>query len=257
MEEIRYDENSIQTLDSLECVRLRPGMYIGGPDDSSSADGGIYVLLKEVLNNSISEFTMGAGRIIDIEISDNKAEVCDYGRGIPLGKVVDVIFKTNAGGRHDSRVFKKSIGLNGMSIKAVNILSSYSEVESVRDNQTRSTPFERRIIKEGSPAGKTQKRQGTSVAFIPDNTIFKSFKFRNEYVVHIPKNYVYLNPGPTANHSSEKYYSESGLKDLLTEDNDEEDFLYPVTHLKGEGIKVAISHSKTQCSEEYHSSING
>ena len=257
MEEIRYDEDSIQTLDPLEHVRLRPGMYIGKLGDGSSADDGIYVLLKEVLDNSIDEFIMGAGKTIDVKISDNKVEVRDYGRGIPLGKVVDVVSKMNTGGKYDSRAFKKSIGLNGVGTKAVNALSSYFKVESVRDNQTKSASFERGIIKEESPIEETQKRCGTSVAFIPDDTIFKNFKFRNEYVVRMLKNYVYLNPGLTINYNGEKYYSENGLKDLLTENNNEEDFLYPIIHLKGEDIEVAISHSKTQYSEEYYSFVNG
>ena len=257
MEEIRYDEDSIQTLDPLEHVRLRPGMYIGKLGDGSSADDGIYVLLKEVLDNSIDEFIMGAGKTLDVKISDNKVEVRDYGRGIPLGKVVDVVSKMNTGGKYDSRAFKKSIGLNGVGTKAVNALSSYFKVESVRDNQTKSASFERGIIKEESPIEETQKRRGTSVAFIPDDTIFKNFKFRNEYVVRMLKNYVYLNPGLTINYNGEKYYSENGLKDLLTENNNEEDFLYPIIHLKGEDIEVAISHSKTQYSEEYYSFVNG
>ena len=257
MEEIRYDEDSIQTLDPLEHVRQRPGMYIGKLGDGSSADDGIYVLLKEVLDNSIDEFIMGAGKTIDVKISDNKVEVRDYGRGIPLGKVVDVVSKMNTGGKYDSRAFKKSIGLNGVGTKAVNALSSYFKVESVRDNQTKSASFERGIIKEESPVEESQKRRGTSVAFIPDDTIFKNFKFRNEYVVRMLKNYVYLNPGLTINYNGEKYYSENGLKDLLTENNNEEDFLYPIIHLKGEDIEVAISHSKTQYSEEYYSFVNG
>ena len=257
MEEIRYDEDSIQTLDPLEHVRLRPGMYIGKLGDGSSADDGIYVLLKEVLDNSIDEFIMGAGKTIDVKINDNKVEVRDYGRGIPLGKVVDVVSKMNTGGKYDSRAFKKSIGLNGVGTKAVNALSSYFKVESVRDNQTKSASFERGIIKEESPVEESQKRRGTSVAFIPDDTIFKNFKFRNEYVVRMLKNYVYLNPGLTINYNGEKYYSENGLKDLLTENNNEEDFLYPIIHLKGEDIEVAISHSKTQYSEEYYSFVNG
>jgi len=257
MEEIRYDEDSIQTLDPLEHVRQRPGMYIGKLGDGSSADDGIYVLLKEVLDNSIDEFIMGAGKTIDVKISDNKVEVRDYGRGIPLGKVVDVVSKMNTGGKYDSRAFKKSIGLNGVGTKAVNALSSYFKVESVRDNQTKSASFERGIIKEESPIEETQKRRGTGVAFIPDDTIFKNFKFRNEYVVRMLKNYVYLNPGLTINYNGEKYYSENGLKDLLTENNNEEDFLYPIIHLKGEDIEVAISHSKTQYSEEYYSFVNG
>ena len=257
MEEVRYDEDSIRSLDPLEHVRLRPGMYIGKLGDGSSADDGIYVLLKEVIDNSIDEFIMGAGKTIDVKINDNKVEVRDYGRGIPLGKVVDVVSKMNTGGKYDSRAFKKSIGLNGVGTKAVNALSAYFQVESVRDNQSKSASFERGILKEESPIEETTKRRGTGIVFIPDDTIFKNFKYRNEYVVRMLKNYVYLNPGLTINYNGEKFYSENGLRDLLAENNNEEDFLYPIIHLKGEDIEVAISHSKTQYSEEYYSFVNG
>jgi len=257
MEEVRYDEDSIRSLDPLEHVRLRPGMYIGKLGDGSSADDGIYVLLKEVIDNSIDEFIMGAGKTIDVKINDNKVEVRDYGRGIPLGKVVDVVSKMNTGGKYDSRAFKKSIGLNGVGTKAVNALSAYFKVESIRDNQSKSASFERGILKEESPIEESTKRRGTGIIFIPDDTIFKNFKFRNEYVVRMLKNYVYLNPGLTINYNGEKFYSENGLRDLLAENNNEEDFLYPIIHLKGEDIEVAISHSKTQYSEEYYSFVNG
>ena len=200
---------------------------------------------------------MGAGKTIDVKITDNQVEVRDYGRGIPLGKVVDVVSKMNTGGKYDSRAFKKSIGLNGVGTKAVNALSTYFKVESVRDGQCKSAIFERGLLKEESAIEESQKRRGTSVAFIPDDTIFKNFKFRNEYVVRMLKNYVYLNPGLTINYNGEKYYSENGLKDLLTENNNEEDFLYPIIHLRGEDIEIAISHSKTQYSEEYYSFVNG
>ena len=257
MEEVRYDEDSIRSLDPLEHVRLRPGMYIGKLGDGSSSDDGIYVLLKEVIDNSIDEFIMGAGKTIDVKINDNKVEVRDYGRGIPLGKVVDVVSKMNTGGKYDSRAFKKSIGLNGVGTKAVNALSAYFKVESVRDNQSKSASFERGILKEESPIEETTQRRGTGIVFIPDDTIFKNFKYRNEYVVRMLKNYVYLNPGLTINYNGEKFYSENGLRDLLAENNNEEDFLYPIIHLKGEDIEVAISHSKTQYSEEYYSFVNG
>ena len=257
MEEIRYDEDSIRSLDWQEHIRTRPGMYIGKLGDGSSADDGIYILLKEVIDNCIDEFVMGAGKAIDVKITDNQVEVRDYGRGIPLGKVVDVVSKMNTGGKYDSRAFKKSIGLNGVGTKAVNALSTYFKVESVRDGQCKSAIFERGLLKEESAIEESQKRRGTSVAFIPDDTIFKNFKFRNEYVVRMLKNYVYLNPGLTINYNGEKYYSENGLKDLLTENNNEEDFLYPIIHLRGEDIEIAISHSKTQYSEEYYSFVNG
>ena len=257
MEEIRYDEDSIRSLDWQEHIRTRPGMYIGKLGDGSSADDGIYILLKEVIDNCIDEFVMGAGKTIDVKITDNQVEVRDYGRGIPLGKVVDVVSKMNTGGKYDSRAFKKSIGLNGVGTKAVNALSTYFKVESVRDGQCKSAILERGLLKEESAIEESQKRRGTSVTFIPDDTIFKNFKFRNEYVVRMLKNYVYLNPGLTINYNGEKYYSENGLKDLLTENNNEEDFLYPIIHLRGEDIEIAISHSKTQYSEEYYSFVNG
>ena len=257
MEEIRYDEDSIRSLDWQEHIRTRPGMYIGKLGDGSSADDGIYILLKEVIDNCIDEFVMGAGKTIDVKITDNQVEIRDYGRGIPLGKVVDVVSKMNTGGKYDSRAFKKSIGLNGVGTKAVNALSTYFKVESVRDGQSKSAIFERGLLKEESAIEESQKRRGTSVTFIPDDTIFKNFKFRNEYVVRMLKNYVYLNPGLTINYNGEKYYSENGLKDLLTENNNEEDFLYPIIHLRGEDIEIAISHSKTQYSEEYYSFVNG
>ena len=257
MEEIRYDEDSIRSLDWQEHIRTRPGMYIGKLGDGSSADDGIYILLKEVIDNCIDEFVMGAGKTIDVKITDNQVEVRDYGRGIPLGKVVDVVSKMNTGGKYDSRAFKKSIGLNGVGTKAVNALSTYFKVESVRDGQSKSAIFERGLLKEESAIEESQKRRGTSVTFIPDDTIFKNFKFRNEYVVRMLKNYVYLNPDLTINYNGEKYYSENGLKDLLTENNNEEDFLYPIIHLRGEDIEIAISHSKTQYSEEYYSFVNG
>jgi len=257
MEEVRYDEDSIRSLDWQEHIRTRPGMYIGKLGDGSSADDGIYILLKEVIDNCIDEFVMGSGKTIDVKITDNKVEVRDYGRGIPLGKVVDVVSKMNTGGKYDSRAFKKSIGLNGVGTKAVNALSTYFKVESVRDNQSKWAVFERGLLQEESPIEESNKRRGTSVTFVADDTIFKNFKYRNEYVVRMLKNYVYLNPGLTINYNGEKYYSENGLKDLLTENNNEEDFLYPIIHLKGEDIEVAISHSKTQYSEEYYSFVNG
>ena len=212
MEEVRYDEDSIRSLDWQEHIRTRPGMYIGKLGDGSSADDGIYILLKEVIDNCIDEFVMGAGKTIDVKITDNKVEVRDYGRGIPLGKVVDVVSKMNTGGKYDSRAFKKSIGLNGVGTKAVNALSTYFKVESVRDNQSKWAVFERGLLQEESPIEESNKRRGTSVTFVADDTIFKNFKYRNEYVVRMLKNYVYLNPGLTINYNGEKYYSENGLK---------------------------------------------
>lgn len=253
----QYTEDNIKSLDWREHIRMRPGMYIGKLGDGSSADDGIYILLKEVLDNSIDEFVMGAGKTIEVKINENQVEVRDYGRGIPLGKVVDVVSKMNTGGKYDSRAFKKSVGLNGVGTKAVNALSTYFKVESVRDNQSKSATFEKGVLTNELPVEATTKRKGTSVIFIPDATIFKNYKFRNEYVERMLKNYVYLNPGLTIAYNGEKFYSENGLKDLLNDNNNEEDFLYPIIHLRGEDIEVAITHSRTQYSEEYYSFVNG
>lgn len=232
-------------------------MYIGKLGDGSSADDGIYILLKETIDNCIDEYVMGAGKTIEISIKDNVVKVRDYGRGIPLGKVVDVVSKMNTGGKYDSRAFKKSVGLNGVGTKAVNALSSFFKVESVRDNQIKSAEFTQgNLVSQDGPSDST-KRRGTKVLFTPDETIFKKYKYRNEYVERMLKNYVYLNPGLTIMFNGEKYYSENGLKDLLEDNNNMEDMLYPVIHLKGEDIEVALTHSKTQYSEEYHSFVNG
>ncbi|RZP03268.1 MAG: type IIA DNA topoisomerase subunit B [Flavobacteriales bacterium] len=253
----QYTEENIRSLDWKEHIRLRPGMYIGKLGDGSSPDDGIYILLKEVIDNSIDEFVMGAGKTIEIRIKDKEVRVRDYGRGIPLGKVVDVVSKMNTGGKYDSRAFKKAVGLNGVGTKAVNALSSYFRVESVRDNQIKFAEFELGELKIDSEVEETSKRKGTRVSFIPDENIFKKFKFRNEYVVKMLKNYVYLNPGLTIDFNGEKYHSENGLKDLLEENIPNEDMLYPIIHLKGEDIEIAITHSKSQYSEEYHSFVNG
>ena len=257
MAQQQYTEDNIRSLDWKEHIRLRPGMYIGKLGDGSSPDDGIYILLKEVIDNSIDEFVMGAGKTIEIRIKDKEVRVRDYGRGIPLGKVVDVVSKMNTGGKYDSRAFKKAVGLNGVGTKAVNALSSYFRVESVRDNQIKFAEFELGELKMDPEVEETSKRKGTKVSFIPDENIFKKFKFRNEYVVKMLKNYVYLNPGLTIDFNGEKYHSENGLKDLLEENIPTEDMLYPIIHLKGEDIEIAITHSKSQYSEEYHSFVNG
>ena len=232
-------------------------MYIGKLGDGSSADDGIYILLKETIDNCIDEFVMGAGKTIEIAIKDNIVKVRDYGRGIPLGKVVDVVSKMNTGGKYDSRAFKKSVGLNGVGTKAVNALSSFFEVQSSRDNQMKTAQFSQgNLVSEEGPI-ETSKRKGTKVSFTPDEAIFKKYKYRNEYIERMLKNYVYLNPGLTIVFNGEKFHSENGLKDLLEDNNNAEDILYPIIHLKGEDIEVAITHSKTQYSEEYHSFVNG
>jgi len=253
-----YTEDNIRSLDWKQHIRMRPGMYIGKLGDGSSTDDGIYILLKEVLDNSIDEFVMGAGRTIEVSISDTQQVIVrDYGRGIPLGKVVDVVSKMNTGGKYDSRAFKKSVGLNGVGTKAVNALSSFFRVESVRDGKMASAEFSKGELLVQDLQDKPSARKGTKVVFLADNTIFKNYKYRNEYVVRMLKNYVYLNPGLTIVFNNEKFVSKDGLKDLLSERILEADRLYPIIHLKGEDIEVAITHSKTQYSEEYHSFVNG
>ncbi|MAZ29366.1 MAG: DNA topoisomerase IV [Cytophagaceae bacterium] len=256
-QETQYTEDNIRSLDWKEHIRMRPGMYIGKLGDGSSADDGIYILLKEVLDNSIDEYVMGAGKTIDVSIQGNRVIVRDYGRGIPLGKVVDVVSKMNTGGKYDTRAFKKSVGLNGVGTKAVNALSDYFRVESTRDGQSASAEFERGDLKEKEYLEETSRRKGTKVTFVPDESIFKNYKYRNEYVAKMLKNYVYLNPGLTIIFNGEKFYSEHGLKDLLSESIAESDRLYPIIHLRGDDIEVAITHSRTQYSEEYHSFVNG
>lgn len=252
-----YTEDNIRSLDWKEHIRMRPGMYIGKLGDGTSADDGIYILLKEVMDNCIDEFVMGAGKTIEISIKDTQVSVRDYGRGIPLGKVVDVVSKMNTGGKYDSRAFKKSVGLNGVGTKAVNALSESFIVESVRENQMKTASFEQgNLVSEQGPE-ESSRRKGTKVSFIPDPSIFKNYKYRSEYIVKMIKNYVYLNPGLTIVFNGEKYHSENGLKDLIEDNNSIEDMLYPIIHLKGEDIEVAITHSKTQYSEEYHSFVNG
>ncbi|WP_282179804.1 DNA topoisomerase IV subunit B [Maribacter stanieri] len=253
----KYTEDNIRSLDWKEHIRLRPGMYIGKLGDGSSADDGIYILLKEVIDNCIDEFVMGAGKTIEISIKDKVVKVRDYGRGIPLGKVVDVVSKMNTGGKYDSRAFKKSVGLNGVGTKAVNALSSFFEVQSSRDNQVKTAQFSSGNLENEVGPEESSKRKGTKVTFIPDEAIFKNYKFRNEYVERMLKNYVYLNPGLTIVFNGEKFFSENGLRDLLEDNNNMDDMLYPIIHLKGEDIEIAITHSRTQYSEEYHSFVNG
>jgi topoisomerase IV subunit B len=257
MAQSQYTEDNIRSLDWKEHIRLRPGMYIGKLGDGSSADDGIYILLKETLDNCIDEFVMGAGKTIEITIKDKIVKVRDYGRGIPLGKVVDVVSKMNTGGKYDSRAFKKSVGLNGVGTKAVNALSSFFEVQSSRDSKIKTAQFSQgNLVLEEGPL-ETSKRKGTLISFTPDETVFKNYKYHNEYVERMLKNYVYLNPGLTIVFNGEKFHSENGLKDLLEDNNNAEDMLYPIIHLKGDDIEVAITHSKTQYSEEYHSFVNG
>ncbi|NER16731.1 DNA topoisomerase IV subunit B [Spongiivirga citrea] len=252
-----YTEDNIRSLDWKEHIRMRPGMYIGKLGDGSSADDGIYILIKEVLDNCIDEFVMGAGKTIEVSVQDNRVIVRDYGRGIPLGKVVDVVSKMNTGGKYDTRAFKKSVGLNGVGTKAVNALSTFFRVESTRDGKSKSAEFETGNLVNEELLDETSRRRGTKVTFIPDDSIFKKYKYRHEYIIKMIKNYVYLNPGLTMIFNGEKYFSENGLKDLLEDTTNTEDMLYPIIHLRGDDIEVAITHSKTQYSEEYHSFVNG
>ncbi len=252
-----YTEDNIRSLDWKEHIRMRPGMYIGKLGDGSSPDDGIYILIKEVLDNSIDEYVMGAGKTIEISVRDKTVTVRDYGRGIPLGKVVDVVSKMNTGGKYDSKAFKKSVGLNGVGTKAVNALSSHFKVQSVREDKTKVAEFEKGNLVIDDAVQSSSQRKGTKVSFTPDETIFNQYKFRNEYIIKMIKNYVYLNTGLTIIFNGEKYFSENGLKDLLVENIADTDMLYPIIHLKSDDIEMALTHSRTQYSEEYHSFVNG
>jgi len=251
-----YTEENIKSLDWREHIRLRPGMYIGKSGDGSSPDDGIYVLLKEVIDNCIDEFVMGEGKVIDVVISDYYVSVRDYGRGIPLGKLVEVVSKMNTGGKFNTKAFKKSVGLNGVGTKAVNALSSKFNVSSTRDGKTKNAEFELGILKNENLNSSDQKN-GTFVIFFPDESIFKNYKYRIEYVEKMIKYYVFLNPGLTIVINDKKFFSDNGLKDLLEDQTNINDFLYPIIHLKGNDIEVAITHSRTQYSEEYYSFVNG
>ncbi|MFC5683961.1 DNA topoisomerase IV subunit B [Flavobacterium sp. MAHUQ-51] len=253
----KYTEDNIRSLDWKEHIRMRPGMYIGKLGDGSSPDDGIYILLKEVLDNCIDEFVMGSGKTIEVTIRDKTVAVRDYGRGIPLGKVVDVVSKMNTGGKYDSLAFKKSVGLNGVGTKAVNALSTFFRVESVREDKQKAAEFSAGNLVLEEDIIETTKRKGTKVTFTPDEAIFKNYKFRNEYVVKMLKNYCYLNTGLTIIYNGDKFFSDYGLKDLLNENIAEEDKVYDIIHLKGDDIEIAMTHSKSQYSEEYHSFVNG
>ena len=253
----KYTEENIRSLDWKEHIRMRPGMYIGKLGDGSSSDDGIYILIKEVLDNSIDEYVMGAGKTIEVSVQSSRVVVRDYGRGIPLGKLVDVVSKMNTGGKYDTRAFKKAVGLNGVGTKAVNALSDYFKVESNRDGKTAFAKFNKGELREELQPEQSSRRRGTKVTFIPDESIFKNFKFRSEYISRMLKNYVYLNTGLTIIFNNEKYYSENGLKDLLIERIKDNEIAYPIIHLIGDDIEVAITHSKIQYSEEYHSFVNG
>lgn len=251
-----YNEDSIKSLDWKEHIRMRPGMYIGKLGDGSSFDDGIYVLLKEVMDNSIDEFMMGAGKRIDVTVKEGVVSIRDYGRGIPLGKVVDVVSKINTGGKYDSEAFKKSIGLNGVGTKAVNALSNNFKVISYRDGQSKTVEFTRGEIIKEHKLEKTDEQNGTYVEFRPDDTIFKKYHFVHEYIDRMIWNYAFLNTGLTLYLNGEKYKSDNGLKDLL-EKNISGEILYPIIHLKGDDIEIAMTHSNEHFSEEYYSYVNG
>ncbi len=251
-----YTEDSIRSLDWREHIRLRPGMYIGKLGDGSSYDDGIYVLVKEVVDNCIDEYVMGYGRTIEIKISDSKVQVRDYGRGIPLGKVVDVVSKINTGGKYDSKVFQKSVGLNGVGTKAVNALSSYFLVQSVREGQLKAAEFSQGQLVQDPTPQKTSQRNGTLVSFQPDETIFKNYRFIPDYLENQIRFYCYLNAGLTIYFNGQKFFSEHGLHDLLADKTDADSLRYPIIHLKGEDIELALTHGNDY-GEEYYSFVNG
>ncbi|MFM1932476.1 MAG: hypothetical protein RL226_1779, partial [Bacteroidota bacterium] len=255
MQEVQYTEDNIRSLDWKEHIRLRPGMYIGKLGDGSTADDGIYVLLKEILDNSIDEYVMGYGKTIELSIRDNVVKVRDFGRGIPLGKVIDCVSKINTGGKYDTRAFKKSVGLNGVGTKAVNALSDFFRVESIRDGQVKSAEFKQGDLVLDADVEESTGRRGTKFTFIPDPKIFINYQFRMQHVERLLWNYAYLNTGLTIIFNGEKYHSENGLKDLL-EANMSTESMYPIIHLKGEDIEVAITHSNAY-GEEYYSFVNG
>ena len=252
----KYNEDSIKSLDWREHIRLRPGMYIGKLGDGSAHDDGIYVMVKEILDNSIDEHMMGFGRTIEVKITDQKVEVRDYGRGIPLGKVIDCVSKINTGGKYDSGAFQKSVGLNGVGTKAVNALADFFKVQSYRDGETKVAEFEKGILTKEQPIDKSSDRNGTKIVFSPDAGIFKNYHFIPEYLENQIWNYAYLNAGLTVNYNGKKYFSEKGLHDLLSNKVDEESIRYPIIHLKGNDIELAITHSG-QYGEEYYSFVNG
>ncbi len=251
-----YNEASIKSLDWREHIRLRPGMYIGKLGDGSSPDDGIYVLLKETIDNAIDEFMMGFGRTIEVKISKHSAQVRDYGRGIPLGKVYACVAQINTGGKYDSEVFQKSIGLNGIGSKAVNALSKYFRVQSVRDGKTKIQEFEYGILKHDHKIKKTDEKNGTLIYFEPDPEVFKNFQFRLEFIENQVKNYVYLNAGLSIVLNGKRYQSKNGLLDLLSDKTDPETLRYPIIHFKGNDIEVAFTHTN-QYGEDYYSFVNG
>jgi topoisomerase-4 subunit B len=255
-EQVEYSDDSIRSLDWKEHIRLRPGMYIGKLGDGSAYDDGIYVLLKEIVDNCIDEFVMGAGRSIEINMSDHKVAVRDYGRGIPLGKVIDCVSKINTGGKYDSKAFQKSVGLNGVGTKAVNALSNTFIVQSYRDGRTKQAEFAKGELIRDEAEKETTQRNGTAINFYPDDTIFRNYRFIPEFVETMIWNYVFLNSGLIINFNGTKFFSERGLYDLLTKNTNAETLRYPIIHLKGPDIEIAMTHGQ-QYGEEYYSFVNG
>ncbi|MDI9871112.1 MULTISPECIES: DNA topoisomerase IV subunit B [Flectobacillus] len=255
--EVQYTEDSIRSLDWKEHIRLRPGMYIGKLGDGSSSDDGIYVLVKEIVDNSIDEHMMGHGKAIDVKISDHRVEVRDYGRGIPLGKVIDCVSKINTGGKYDSGAFQKSVGLNGVGTKATNALSSFFRVQSFREGKTKWAEFSKgEMLAESDGEPESNAKNGTQTIFEPDNTIFKNYHFIPQYLDNLFWNYAYLNAGLSINFNGQKYFSQKGLFDLLSKKTNEEENRYPIIHLKGNDIEIAMTHGN-QYGEEYYSFVNG
>jgi len=251
-----YNEDSIRSLDWREHIRLRPGMYIGKLGDGSSMDDGIYILVKEVVDNCIDEYTMGHGKQVEISLHEGSVEIRDYGRGIPLGKVVDVVSKINTGAKYDSKAFQKSVGLNGVGTKAVNALSSYFKVTSIRDGKAKTAEFEKGVLVKEHKEIATSEANGTRVSFTPDDTVFKNYHFINDYIVNQIWNYCYLNAGLAILFNGKKYVSKNGLLDLLTNKTNQEEIRYPIIHLKGDDIEVAITHTGDY-GEEIYSFVNG
>ena len=251
-----YNDDSIRSLDWREHIRMRPGMYIGKLGDGTSQDDGIYVLVKEIIDNSIDEYVMGYGKNIDIKISEHRVTIRDFGRGIPLGKVIDCVSKINTGGKYDSKAFQKSVGLNGVGTKATNALSNHFKVESFRDGRTKLAEFEKGILTNNARETKTAEKNGTLITFVPDDTIFKNFHFIPEYLENQVRNYTYLNSGLVINFNGQRYYSKDGLLDLLRGKTDEDSLRYPIIHLKGDDIEIALTHGE-QYGEEYYSFVNG
>jgi topoisomerase-4 subunit B len=254
-QEVKYTEDNIKSLEWYEHIRLRPGMYIGKLGDGTTADDGIYVLLKEIMDNSIDEFVMGNGKNVEIVIKDGTVTVRDYGRGIPLGKVIDCVSKINTGGKYDSRAFKKSVGLNGVGTKAVNALSSFFRVESFREGEMKAAEFGKGEITQDFKIAKSTEKNGTLMSFIPDESIFVNYQYRSQHIERLLWNYCYLNAGLTIIFNGQKFKSENGLRDLLAA-NMTEDPLYTAIHIKSDDIEVAITHTNSY-GEEYYSFVNG